>query len=62
MDFEILILGTDANAYYMARCCYEAYHKKAYLIGNERLSFTKYSDILHIKNVNIWSQDVIFAT
>lgn len=62
MDFEILILGTDANAYYMARCCYEAYHKKAYLIGNERLSFTKYSDILHIKNVNIWSQDVFFAT
>ena len=62
MDFEVLILGTDANAYYMARCCYEAFHKKAYLIGNERLSFTKYSDILHIQNINMWEQDVFFET
>ncbi len=62
MEFEVLILGTDANAYYMARCCYEAYHKKAYLIGNERLSFTKYSDILHIQNINIWEQEVFFNT
>lgn len=48
MDFEVLILGTDPNAYYMARCCYEAYHKKAYLIGKEPLAFTKYSSILHV--------------
>lgn len=48
MDFEVLILGTDPNAYYMARCCYEAYHKKAYLIGTRRLAFTKYSNILHV--------------
>lgn len=60
MDFEVLILGTDANAYYMARCCYEAYHKKAFVIGNERLAFTKYSDILHIKNVNIWNEETFF--
>ena len=45
-DFDVLILGSDANAYYMARCCYEAYHKKAYLIANKVLSFTKYSNIL----------------
>lgn len=62
LDFEVLILGTDANAYYMARCCYEAFHKKAYLIGNERLAFTKYSNILHIKNINMWEQDVFFET
>lgn len=55
MDFEVLILGTDANAYYMARCCYEAYHKKAYVLGKDRLAFTKFSNILHvIYNKDIW--------
>ena len=49
MDFEILILGSDANAYYMARCAHEAYHKKAHLIGKDPLSFTKYSNILTIE-------------
>lgn len=49
MDFDILILGSDANAYYMARCAHEAYNKKAYLIGKDKLAFTKYSNILNIK-------------
>ena len=49
MEFDILILGSDANAYYMARCAHEAYNKKAYLIGKDRLAFTKYSNILKIK-------------
>ncbi len=57
MDFEVLILGTDANAYYMARCTYEAYHKKAYLLGKERLAFTKFSNILEvIYNEKIWEE------
>ncbi len=56
MDFEILILGTDANAYYMARCCYEAYHKKAYMIGKERLAFTKFSTILHVQYEDLWDK------
>ena len=55
MDFEVLILGTDANSYYMARCCYEEYHKKAYLIGKERLAFTKFSNILNVSyEPNLW--------
>ncbi len=62
MDFEVLILGTDANAYYMARCCYEAYHKKAYLIGKERLAFTKFSNILYVHYENIWDKDIFFKT
>ena len=49
MEFDILILGSDANAYYMARCAYEAYHKKAFLIGKDRLAFTKFSNILEIE-------------
>ena len=56
MDFEVLILGTDANAYYMARCCYEAYQKKPYLIGKDRLAFTKYSNILNVRyESKIWN-------
>ena len=55
MDFEVLILGTDANAYYMARCCYEATKKKAYLIGKDRLAFTKFSNIVNVSYVdNLW--------
>ena len=62
MDFEVLILGTDANAYYMARCCYEAYQKKSYLIGPSRLAFTKFSNILHISYQNIWNEETFFET
>ena len=48
MDFEVLIIGSDINAYYMARCCFEEYNKKAYLIGKEPMKFTTYSKILNI--------------
>ncbi|MCI8394571.1 MAG: hypothetical protein HFH86_03720 [Bacilli bacterium] len=58
MEFDILILGSDANAYYMARCAHEAYHKKAYIIGRERLAFTKFSNILEIKyDKNLWQEN-----
>lgn len=58
MDFEVLIMGSDANAYYMARCCYEKYHKKAHLIGAYYRAFTKYSNILTIEyDAEIWKED-----
>lgn len=58
MDFEVLIMGSDANAYYMARCCHEAYHKKAHLIGAYYRAFTKYSNILTIEyDPEIWSEE-----
>ena len=47
MDFLVLIMGSDANAYYMARCCYEAYHKKAYIIGKSPMPYTSNSSILN---------------
>lgn len=57
-NFEIVILGSDANAYYMARCAYEAYHKKAHLIGRNPLSFTKYSNILTISYYeDLWDEE-----
>ena len=48
MDFEILIIGTDANAYYMARCYHEAYEKKANLLGKTPMIYTKYTNILNV--------------
>lgn len=58
MEFEILILGSDANAYYMARCAHEAYHKKAHIIGKQRLAFTKFSNILTIQyEPNLWNEE-----
>lgn len=57
MDFEILIAGTDANAYYMARCYHEAYGKKANLIGKKPMIYTKYTNILNvIYDENIWTE------
>ncbi len=57
MDFEILIAGTDANAYYMARCYHEAYGKKATLLGKKPMIYTKYTNILNIiYNENIWTE------
>ena len=57
MDTKILILGSDANAYYMARCAYEYTRKKAHLIGKDRLAFTKFSNILTIEyEPNLWNE------
>lgn len=57
MDFEILIVGTDANAYYMARCYHEAYGKKANLLGKTPMIYTKYTNILNvIYNDKIWTE------
>ena len=57
MDTKILILGSDANAYYMARCTYEYTHKKAHLIAKDRLAFTKFSNILTIEyEPNLWEE------
>lgn len=58
MDFEVLIAGTDANAYYMARCYHEAYGKKAYLLGKKPMIYTKYTNILNvIYNDKIWTEE-----
>lgn len=58
MDFEIVILGTDINAYYMARNTHEAYNKKAYLIGKSPLNFTCYSNIVNISyEPNLWIKE-----
>ena len=50
MEPKVLIVGTDINAYYMARCYHEIYHKTVDLIGRVAMSFTSLSTIT---NVNI---------
>lgn len=63
MDFELLILGSDINAYYMARCYHEEYNKKAYLIGKTPMPFTSYSKILNIQiEPNLQELDVFKET
>lgn len=47
MEFELLIIGSDINAYHMARSYHEEYNKKAYLIGSEPMAVTYYSKILN---------------
>lgn len=58
MEFEVLIIGSDVNAYYMARCCHEAYNKKAHMLIKEQLAFTTYSKIINrIYNPNLWIEE-----
>ena len=57
--FTLLIIGADANAYYMARCFHELTGKKAYVIAKNPIWFTdvskitipKYNDNLREENV-----------
>jgi len=57
MEFEVLILGSDVNAYYMARSTHEAFGKKAYLLANRKMAFTHYSTILNIiYDSQIWEE------
>ncbi|MFI3307772.1 MAG: hypothetical protein R3Y21_04315 [Mycoplasmatota bacterium] len=63
MDFTLLIVGMDANAYYMARCYHELTNKKAYLIGKNPIWYTKYSKITNCKYYSdLWNEDCFLKT
>lgn len=58
MDFILLIVGMDANAYYMARCYHEKYGKKAYLIGKNPIWFTSQSSIVETSYFpDMWKEE-----
>ncbi len=58
MDFEVLIIGTDTNAYYLARCYHEEYNRKANILGKNPMTFTKLSNIVNITyDEGIWDED-----
>ena len=60
MYINVLILGTDMNAYYMARCYHELYNKKADMIGKQKMSFTSLSNIINLKIVEGLSDNEVF--
>lgn len=48
-NFDVLILGSDFNAYYLARCYHELYHKKVDVIAKKDLGVVSYSSIVNFK-------------
>ena len=51
MDFDVVLIGTDINAYYMARNFHEAYNIKPYVVGRVPMNFTSLSNILKLQIV-----------
>lgn len=47
LKFEVIIFGSDANAYYLARCYHEAYNRKARVMGAHNMSFVNHSKIVN---------------
>ncbi len=47
MDFSVLILGSDMNAYYMARCYHELYNSKVDMMARSFSGPTKYTKIIN---------------
>ena len=57
MEYNVLIIGSDANAYYMARCYHELTNKQAYIIAKNPIWFTANSKIVKPKYYeNIWEE------
>ena len=60
MNFILLIIGADTNAYYMARCYHELTGKKAYLIAKNPLWFTDTSKIVNASyNENLREEKIL---
>lgn len=58
MEYVVLIIGSDANAYYMARCYHEEYNQKAYVLAKSKLPYTHYSNIINLfYDDSIWNEE-----
>ena len=60
--FDVLILGSDFNAYYMARCYNELYNKKVDVISKKAMGVVSYSKIVNFKEVEDFENPEIFVT
>lgn len=62
-DFEVVIVGSDINAYYMGRNVYEAYGKKVHWIGKVSMPATALSKLGDVEYVeNLWDKDTFLNT
>lgn len=65
--FRALIIGSDINAYYLARCYHELTGNKADMfalkpIGEKPFAYTRYTKILNIKYFeNFWDEQVFLS-
>lgn len=58
-DFILLVIGSDANAYYLCRCYHELTNRKAYVIAQSPMSFIKRSKIVNVKyNASLWDEKI----
>lgn len=55
-----VILGTDMNAYGMARAFHEAYRIRSLCVGKSRLIFTERSRLVEIKIIEDFDQEDVF--
>ncbi len=49
MRHNVVLLGSDMNVYYMARCYHEKYEEPVDVIATEPIRFTQYSSIVNIE-------------
>ena len=49
MRHNVVLLGSDLNVYYMARCFYEKYDEPVDVIATEPIRFTQHSSIVNIE-------------
>ena len=49
MERNVVLLGSDINVYYMARCYYELFNKPVDVIATEKIRFTEHSSIVNIE-------------
>ena len=61
MKFDVVLIGTDINAYYMARNFHEAYNIKPYVIGKLAMNFTSLSKIINLEIVDNLNNNKIFV-
>lgn len=59
--FEVVLLGSDMNAYGMARSVHEQYGMKCHSVGKMQLSHTRYSQLLQHHIVNDFEDEKVFV-
>lgn len=51
MDFDVVLVGTDINAYYMARNFHEAYSVKPHVVGTVPMALTNIVDFMVVNDL-----------